>query len=193
MDVAIIEGSVMPLVELSDTAPNGFVPPNEPPKLNAPALAVRSHAQSPLSTVPPKVVVAVPELSVRFVLSRTALLNVIGPLLVVTLPNRLARPVTSRPAGAVIEPTLAPKFTTRPLTVSVWSPSTVLTNVVAPAPESTVVSALRMTALLNVILPPPVMALGSRTVGPVSAMAPADVESAAPTVRVPPSLVANDR
>src|SRR5208283_3116896 len=156
MDVAVIEGSVMLLVEVSNTAPNGFDPPHAPPKLSAPALAVRSHWQSPLSTVPPKVVAAVPDLSATFVSSRTALLNVIGPLLVVTLPNRLAKPVTSRPASAVIEPTVAPKFTTRPLTVSVWSPSTVLTNVVAP-PESTVVSALRVTALLNVILPPPVM------------------------------------
>ena len=89
------------------------------------------------------------------------------------------------------EPTFPPKSTSEPVTVRKWSPSIVLTNVVAPAPELTVVSAVSVTGLLNVILPPEVITGGSRTVGPVREMAPATVESSAPIVKAPPPFVAS--
>src|SRR5580692_5570680 len=69
-EAAVIDGRVMALGEVSDTAAKGCVDPKGPPKLNAPAVAVRStggavnsHAMQMLSTAPPKVVAAVPELS----------------------------------------------------------------------------------------------------------------------------------
>src|SRR5208283_5305278 len=157
--VAVIDGSVMLAVEVSDTAANGSVPPRGPPKLRAPALTVRSTGtivHSPLqelSTAPPNVVAAAPELMTTFVSSRTSLANVIGPLLVVMLPSRLTTPDTTRPPSGATEPIASPKKTLPPApdTVSRWPPSTVPKKSANPVPEFTVASALRVTALSNAI------------------------------------------
>src|ERR1700693_2798707 len=123
-EAAVIDGSVMALVEVSDTAANGCVAPNAAPKTKAPAVAVRStggavnsHERQMLSTAPPKVVVAVPELRATLASSWRALLNVIGPLAVVTFPKSVALPATFRPASGVAAPTGAWNKTVPPMAV----------------------------------------------------------------------------